>query len=426
MAPRLRDRRRSGIFRPPAVRLPAVVESVLHAGITSTDRLVRRRQMFTNLVAYIAALNAVVHLITNAVHDFDGLILVNVYNLLMLAYCLANHRLHRFGDLVAAVALIVGIAVGHSLVVFALGTSSDLHFYFTLAGFSLFLVGVDNFRVFLALYGVGLAALLVAVLLAPEAGFVAPGDLELRHSLSFEAAMNAFVMIGALITIALFSLHRAEQRSEALLATILPGRIVERLRAAPDLRIADRVGNCTVLFVDFVGFTDAARDCPPYGVVAFLDGVFSALDAASARLGVEKIKTMGDSYMAAGGLQGEAAAGARAVGRLALECLDIVAAAPELDGHRMAVRIGIHSGPVTAGVIGDARIAYDVWGATVNAASRMESTGEAGRVHVTEEFRALAGGAFAFEPRGEVEIRGVGPRRTWFLVAAAEEEKAKP
>lgn len=401
-------------------RLPAVVDAVLHAGIEAGDPLVRRRQFFTNIVAYVAALNALAHFVTNAAHDFTGLLVVNVYNVAIFAFCVLNHRLHAHGDLVAAVTLITGIALGHSFVVFAFGTSSDLHFYFTLAGFALFLVGVENFRVFLVLYGIGLAALLAAVFLAPVDGFVLPGDAELRAALSFEAAMNAYLMNGVLFSFALTAQHRAEERSEALLTSILPRRIAERLKSAPDTRIADRAEDCSVLFADLVGFTDASRDQEPDRVVAYLDTIFSRFDAACERLGADKIKTIGDCYMAVGGLGGDPSRGSRTIGLLALELLKIVEAAPEFGGARLRIRAGLHSGPVTAGIIGNLRIAYDVWGDTVNVASRMESHGVPGRIHVSQAYRDLAAPHFDFEPRGDVQIRSVGPVRAYFLVAAKE------
>jgi adenylate cyclase len=398
--------------------LASSAERLLFAGITSTDRLVRRRQLFTNIAAYAIAFTALVHFIVNAIHNFDGLIILNVYNLFVILFCVLNHRLHAYGDLVAAVALAVGVAVGHLFVVFAFGTASDLQFYFTLAGLTLFLVGVENYRVFLALYAVWFAALLVSLLFAPDYGFVLPGDREFRRSLAFEAAMVGYVINGLLFSFALAALHRAEERSETLLTTILPKRIAERLKSSSDGRIADRAENCSVLFLDLVGFTAATRDIEPGHVVAYLDSIFSRLDAACERLGIDKIKTIGDSYMAVGGLSGDARAGARAIGLLALEFLDIVDSAPALGRSLLKVRAGIHAGPVTAGVIGDLRMHYDVWGDTVNVASRLESHGVPGRVHVSAAYRELAEPHFVFEPRGEIEMKSLGTRTTYFLVTA--------
>ena len=133
-------------------------------------------------------------------------------------------------------------------------------------------------------------------------------------------------------------------------------------------------------------------------------------------LGVDKIKTIGDSYMAVGGLSGDPIQGSRAIGLLALEVLDIIGTAPELGEAKLQMRAGIHAGPVTAGVIGDVRMAYDVWGDTVNVASRMESHGVPGRIHVSAAYRDLAASHFEFEPRGEIEMKSLGVHTTYFLI----------
>lgn len=409
----------------PAIHLPGFIRAILFAGIRTDDPRIRRRQLFTNILAYVAAVNALLHLVINSLHDLSGLAVINAYNAAILLFFAFNHRLHALGDLVAAVTLILGVVFGHSFIVFALGTASDLHVYFTLAGFILFIVGVENMRAFIALYSLGLAALLAAFFFAPEYGFVQTEDIELRRSLAFQSLMNAFVMNGVLITFALTALHRAEaaltaehERSEALLTTILPRHIAERLKASRDRRIADRIDGCSVLFIDLVGFTEATNRLEPGKVVEYLDGIFSRFDAICEQFGVDKIKTIGDSYMAVAGLEGDAGRGARAIGLAALAFREVIDTSPQLGAARPRMRGGIHCGPVTAGIIGDIRMSYDVWGDTVNTASRMESHGLPGRIHVSEPYRRLATPWFDFEPRGEIEVKSLGSLRTHFLIAA--------
>jgi class 3 adenylate cyclase len=142
------------------------------------------------------------------------------------------------------------------------------------------------------------------------------------------------------------------------------------------------------------------------------------VDAACERLGVDKIKTIGDSYMAVGGLSGDPLQGSRAIGLLALEFLDIIENAPALGDAKLQMRAGIHSGPVTAGVIGNARMTYDLWGDTVNVASRMESHGVPGRIHVSAAYKDFTAAHFAFEPRGQIEMKSVGVHATYFLLGA--------
>jgi adenylate cyclase len=195
----------------------------------------------------------------------------------------------------------------------------------------------------------------------------------------------------------------------------MPRPIAERLKAGEE-RIADRIEMLSVMFADLAGFTEAAHDLAPEQVVEFLDGLVRACDSLCERYGVDKIKTIGDNYMAAAGFDGRQAEGAHAIGRLALAMMAEIARQPPLGGRKLRLRVGIHCGPATAGVIGDTRFSYDVWGDAVNTASRMESYGEPGRIQVSEAFRNLAADQFVFEERGATDIKGIGATRTFFLI----------
>ena len=156
---------------------------------------------------------------------------------------------------------------------------------------------------------------------------------------------------------------------------------------------------------------------PPEEVVDFLDRLVRIFDGLSERYGVEKIKTIGDAYMAAAGFDGRGEEGAIAAGRMALAMLDVIGRQPPLGGRVPQLRIGIHCGPATAGVIGDTRFSYDIWGDAVNFAARMESNGKPGQIHVSESFHALARDHFEFEERvGTTELKGIGAVRSYFLL----------
>lgn len=203
-------------------------------------------------------------------------------------------------------------------------------------------------------------------------------------------------------------------RSEGLLLNVLPGSIANRLKRSPGV-IADAHEQVTVLFADIVDFTPFAEHTAPARVVGVLDEVFSAFDDLAERHGVEKIKTAGDAYMAASGLPVARSDHAEAMADMALDMRVAFAAlcvSLELD---LALRIGLASGPVVAGVIGRHKFTYDLWGDTVNTASRMESHGVPGRIQVTGTvFETLRAG-YEFEERGEIEVKGFGRRPTWFL-----------
>ncbi len=407
----------------PGIRLPAWLERLVSVGIVSKDEQIIRRQRCVNVAAFATAATALSHLIMNSVHDFHGLLIVNVDNVLTLMAALLIPRLHRFGEHVAAVALVLLILTTHTFVVWSFGLSSQLQVYFTLAGAGLFLFGVQNWRLSLACISLFVVALLIVLNFAPVVGLVAPEDQEFRDVLSSQGMVSALVINAALLFYALTALNRAEvelqdqhERSEALIATIMPQSIAARLTSGRETRIADRIDMLSVMFADLVGFTTAARGLASEEVVDFLDGLVRTLDALCEQHGVEKIKTIGDSYMAAAGFDGRADEGAAAIGRFGLAMLAVIQDERPLGGRKLDVRIGIHCGPATAGVIGDTRFSYDVWGDAVNFAARMELHGLPGRIQVSEAFRDLTKEVFSFDERGVTEIKSIGTTKTFFLV----------
>jgi adenylate cyclase len=204
------------------------------------------------------------------------------------------------------------------------------------------------------------------------------------------------------------------QRHEALLRNILPGQIVTRLNNG-ELVIADRIEQATILFADLVGFTAAASRVTPAVLVNNLNRIFSAFDELCQTLQIEKIKTIGDAYMAAAGVPIPRADHAVVVADFALAmlaALERVNAAAEVP---FQMRIGIHTGPVVAGVIGSHRFLYDIWGDTVNLASRLESHGLPGRIHVSAQTSQMLADLYDIEARGPVNLRGIGKVRTAFL-----------
>ena len=210
-------------------------------------------------------------------------------------------------------------------------------------------------------------------------------------------------------------LQAEQQRSELLLLNVLPSPIAARLKQCEAV-IADGFPEVTVLFADLVDFTRRSRETSPEQVVRVLDGLFSALDRLAERHGLEKIKTIGDAYMAVGGLPAPRPDHAQAVAEMALAVREEVGRHLDPGGQPLAVRIGIDTGPVVAGVLGTSKFSYDLWGDTVNVASRMESEGVAGCIQVTERtYRRLRDG-YRFERRGPIQVKGKGELVTWFLL----------
>ncbi len=205
-----------------------------------------------------------------------------------------------------------------------------------------------------------------------------------------------------------------KDKSENLLLNILPKAVADRLKQG-EQTIANGHAMVTVLFADLVGFTELARRTSPADLVSLLNGIFTAFDLLVEKHQLEKIKTIGDSYMLAGGIPLHRADHAQAVADIALEMIQTLASLNAEKGTHLRVRIGINTGPIVAGVIGKRKFTYDLWGDTVNLASRMESSGVPGLVHVSEStFEALKT-EFDLEERGITQVKGVGEVRTYFL-----------
>jgi class 3 adenylate cyclase len=210
--------------------------------------------------------------------------------------------------------------------------------------------------------------------------------------------------------------RKAEARSDELLTNAIPVSIATRLKRGEE-RIAESYPATTVLFADLAGFTPWARETDPARVVGFLDALFTRFDELAAECGVEKIKTIGDAYMAVAGAPEPHAQHASAAIDLARGMLAALAEARRRLDVPLQLRIGLASGSVVGGVIGQQRILFDLWGDTVNTASRMQSSGVPGRIQVAQSTRELFHDSYEFDERERVEVKGLGPMTTYLLAA---------
>jgi guanylate cyclase len=264
-------------------------------------------------------------------------------------------------------------------------------------------------------------------------GFLQP-YVRLTNHLPQGVIIVFFVLnIGAVSSIAFVLLHyfvgqkelayrllRVEQdRSESLLLNVLPREIAARLKSGERI-IADHHPSVSILFADLVGFTPLTNVLSPNEMVELLNEIYSQFDSLIEKHGVEKIRTIGDSYMIAAGLPRRRADHAQVLARLALEMNSYISSLAPVADRRLAFRIGINSGPVIAGVIGHKKFAYDVWGDTVNTASRMESQGVPGRIQITQATYDLLKNDFVCESNGPVIVKGKGQMETWFVVRPKE------
>jgi len=211
-------------------------------------------------------------------------------------------------------------------------------------------------------------------------------------------------------------LEKEQKRSEDLLLNMLPPSIAMRLKESSDTRIADTIGEATVLFADLVGFTPLSVSRLPSNIVEIIDRVFTRFDLIMLRHRLEKIKTIGDAYMAVAGAPNESRDHGFEAAAAALEMRESLYEFNKETGEELDIRIGLHSGPIVAGVIGTTKKTYDIWGDTVNTASRMESHSENGAIQLSEQTYHLIKTEFETTYRGEIEVKGKGTMKTHYLI----------
>jgi guanylate cyclase len=213
-------------------------------------------------------------------------------------------------------------------------------------------------------------------------------------------------------------LEVAQNRADSLLFNMLPKKIAAQLKENPQT-IAEAHDNASILFADIVGFTPLSNKLRPTDMIELLNQIFSHFDSLVEKYKVEKIRTIGDNYMVASGVPISHPNHAQALAYMALDMLAYCKNLEPVDGKKLSFRIGINSGPLTAGVIGSKKFQYDVWGDAVNTASRMESHGLPDKIQVTEETRDLLKDEFVLIPRGAIDVKGKGEMSTWYLVGIA-------
>jgi adenylate cyclase len=247
--------------------------------------------------------------------------------------------------------------------------------------------------------------------------FAARGQAVTERTRLFFFLLNLGVASAVVFVFASYFVRNAineREKANRLLLNVLPKEIAPILKAG-NKTIADHFDSASVLFADIVGSTPLFSDLEPAEAVDWLNEVFSKFDRLVEKYGLEKIRTIGDNYMIASGVPVTRPDHAEAIAHLALDMIQELKAVPPRNGKRIEFRVGINSGPLVAGVIGESKFHYDLWGDTVNTASRMESHGEAGMVHISKATYELLGEDFECRPRGRIPVKGKGEMETWFL-----------
>lgn len=242
---------------------------------------------------------------------------------------------------------------------------------------------------------------------------ITSGEMQHRALTSVQGNFEVMSLVGS-FNIMMDALEQERRVSEELLLNILPAKIADRLKKGEKV-IADYYENISIIFADLVGFTELASKTKPHELVDILNSVFREFDEIAEDLGVEKIKTIGDAYLAAVGLIVPEASPSQVAVRMARRMIESLEKVNKNKGAQLQVRIGVHTGPVVAGVIGKKKFVFDLWGDAVNIASRLESHGLAGKIHVSRAVVEQIGSAEVFQPRGMISIKGKGDMETFFF-----------
>jgi adenylate cyclase len=329
--------------------------------------------------------------------------------------------LYRFGEQIAPLAFVTVAYLSITFLCWHFGTGTGVQFYFLIAAAAaVMVVGIERIGAAIVVAAIGVGLVIGLEFTVPHDTGAAPAwFLPVGFTIN---TISAGLLAVAIVWYGLRQIASAEAameqeyaRSEALLANILPASIAERLKDRSRSVIADKYDDASILFADIAGYTERASDTSPEDLVAFLDGLYTQLDALVARHGLEKIKTSGDAYMVVSGVPQPRPDHLEALADLALDIADSVAGLTDSRGRAVPLRIGVSSGPLVAGVVGSQRFFYDVWGDAVNVASRMESTAAVGRIQVPQAVYERLSNSFVFEERGEVDVKGKGAMHTWYL-----------
>lgn len=371
---------------------------------------VRRRLMIVNVTAYLIALFSLFYAGLFAVYDYEKYLSLVLVNLFLTVIALLAPLAHRVSEICAAIIIAIAEFAGLFFFIRTLGHDSGVQInYLVAAAIPFAIFGLTHLWLVITTIIAGLALHIATWFLFPSSSALASPDPALLNNLYVSSVITTGSIIAVIVLYAFTLADRARSEADALLGHILPEPIAERLKARPGARVADSVSQASVMFTDLSGFTPLAKKLGAEQTLDILDDIFTQFDALAAEHGVEKIQTIGDGYMAVSGVIEPAEDHGARLARLALEALS------KRHNMNLQIRIGLASGPVMAGVIGADKFFYDVWGETVNLASRLESHGLPGEVHVSRDVRQALLRQFHFEPRGRTDIKGMGDVETWLL-----------
>ena len=403
--------------KPPLRRLRAMASNLAAAGTAPYPPDVRRRLKILNVMCYLIAATTLLYAVQQATLDYSQHAPMVHLNLFIVAAALLVPFAHRINEIAGGL-LLVGVEYA-ALIGFASFFSREGggHLQYLIAAAAAFVIfGLQRLWLVTGVILLALMLHLYAWYSFPATGPIDPDQQAIMDSLYTQGAITTFALIAASVYYAFSLAEQAKAETDAVLRNVLPDPIVERLKANPGGVIADNIDDASVMFADISGFVSLARRLGATATVDLLSRIVSEFDKLAVHHGVEKIKTIGDAYMVVAGLPDPVPDHTARLARMGLDMLETVERLRAESGLSIALRIGMASGPVTAGVIGTRKFSYDVWGDPVNLASRLEAQSSPGRILICAGCRAALGERFLYETRGPIEIKGIGAQEAWFLI----------
>ncbi|MGH1419265.1 MAG: adenylate/guanylate cyclase domain-containing protein [Hyphomicrobiaceae bacterium] len=407
----------SKLGRLPTVRAASKASKWLaEAGTAGYDPETKRRLMIMNFIAYLIAVTTLVYAVQHIFLDFEKYKLLIYINLALVATAIVIPLSHRINEMAGGMVLLISEYVALFVITKILGTDSGIHIqYFIVAAATFVVFGLERWRLIIPLIVIATILHLYAQARYPTENALIETDPAMLWSIYTQAAITTMALIAACVFYSFSLVESAKEETDKLLRNILPDKIAERLKEKPGEAIADSFDDASILFADITGFVAMAREMGAAQVVDILNNLVSQFDALAAQHGVEKIKTIGDAYMVASGIPEPTHDHLERLARMGHDMLATVAKVREETGLPLNMRVGIATGPVMAGVIGTRKFTYDVWGDAVNLAARLENKSQPGRILICSSCHETLQHLFKFEPRGAIEIKGVGMQNTWYL-----------
>ena len=392
------------------------VQLLISVGTHSYAPDVRRRLRILNVMSYIVMIVTSTYIIQYLALDAVKYAPLIIINFIILAFVSTIPFAHRYHELAGAFILIITEFAALFALTAYLGRPSGIQLQYIIGASVPFLVfGIHRLRLIAVIVVIALLLHIAAWFFYSRHDALMFLDKTTLSTIYINAVTTTFLVTAIVIYYAMKLADKAETELEDLLHNILPGEIVRRLKETPDQAIADHYSEASVLFVDMVGFTPLSKKLGIQKTSEILNLIIHEFDSLAKELGVEKIKTIGDAYMAATGVPLAQEDHSRRLGLFGLGTLEIVKDISKKENIELHVRVGIASGPLMAGLVGKNKFAYDIWGDTVNLASRMESQGQINQIQVNALFREKTIGEFSFQNNGIQEIRGVGATETFLL-----------